>query len=59
MTKKDIIILCVVVVALMLSKYRKYIKNSGRFNSKGKDIGSSGSSNTFQKDDDYEPYSGK
>jgi hypothetical protein len=58
MEKKDIIILVVMLLAVGLSLYRRFVQKKGNANIGAKDSKSS-SAFSSSKDDDYEPYSKK
>jgi len=59
MDTKDVILIVLMVAAIGFSLYRKYIKKD---QGKGTGSGKPGTGSLYQpqnKDDDYEPYSGK
>lgn len=57
MKSKDIIVIVLVIIALGVNIYRRYLKNKKGAANTGSNAGSLFSSH--QKDDDYEPYSNK
>jgi len=60
MDTKDIVIIVVVTVALGFSLYRKFVrKDQDKYGGTGKSSQTGSIQSFHQKDDDYEPYSGK